>query len=125
MLALYAAVAVVSGVKSGPVYDLFVVVFAAVTLLAPAFAAAALLAPDAGRLERRPAGAVEGTETDPVTALQRQYATGEIDRGEFDERMETVLDADRARADAGRSAEASSDHDGDGDTDRDTERSRR
>ncbi len=109
MLALYATVAVVSGVKSGPVYDLFVVVFAAVTLLAPAFAAAALLAPDAGRPGERPADAADGTEMDPVTALQRQYATGEIDRGEFEERMETVLDADRPRADAGRSAEASPD----------------
>ncbi|QZX99733.1 hypothetical protein [Halobaculum rubrum] len=123
VIALYAAVAVVSGVKSGPIYNLLIAAFAAVTLLAPAFAAAALLAPDAGGPGDRPGDAADGTESDPVTELQRQYATGEIDRGEFDERMEAVLDADRSRTDAGRSVAAASGRDGD--TDRDWEHSRR
>jgi len=94
-LALYGSWAVASGVKSGMTYDLIILLFSAVALLAPAFAAMALLAPDAGRRtapEARPGPSVE--EADPVTVLQRRYAAGELSDEEFDRRLETVLETD-------------------------------
>ncbi|WP_277553279.1 SHOCT domain-containing protein [Halobaculum limi] len=93
-LALYGSWAVVSGVKSGLVYNTIVLAFSLVALFAPAFAAASLLAPDSGsRSKQRDA-------TDPVTTLQQRYASGGIDREEFDERLDAVLET----TDDGRSA---------------------
>lgn len=93
-LALYATVAIISGVKTGLVYNLLIVVFALLALVLPAVAAATLLAPDSGltRADR------SGTDrsADAVETLKRRYATGEIDQAEFDRRLDDLVAVDDA-----------------------------
>jgi uncharacterized membrane protein len=85
-LSFYAAVAVISGVKSGTVYDLLIVLFAVLTLILPAIASATLLAPDS---DLTPKNATRGE--DAVETLKRRYAAGEIDRDEFDRRLDELV----------------------------------
>ena len=85
-LALYAAFAVVSGVKTGIVYNLLVLLFGLLALLLPAVTAAVLLAPDSGQI--RADSSVRG---DAVETLKRRYATGEIGRAEFDRRLDGLI----------------------------------
>lgn len=97
VLALYATFAIVSGVKSGMVYSLLGLLFGLLTLVLPAVAATVLMAPDS----EPPATGASGSET-AVETLKRRYATGEIDRDEFDRRLDDLVgaaDATRDRAD--------------------------
>ena len=98
-LALYGAFAVASGVKTGIVYNLFVLLFGLLALLLPAVAAAVLLAPDSGRVQ-----ADLSAQGDAVETLKRRYATGEIDQAEFDQRLDGLirgLDGARDLSDGG------------------------
>ncbi|WP_276301198.1 SHOCT domain-containing protein [Halorussus lipolyticus] len=97
-LSFYAAFAVASGVKSGLVYDLLIVLFAFLTLTLPAIASATLLAPDSG-LPRTKTARAETTRTEAsrdenaIETLKARYAAGEIDREEFDRRLDALVGA--------------------------------
>ncbi|WP_135826299.1 SHOCT domain-containing protein [Halorussus ruber] len=101
-LSFYAAFAVASGVESGTVYNLLIVLFAVLTLTLPAIASATLLAPDSGLTRTKTAGRgttrTRATSTgatrgeDAVETLKRRYAAGEIDREEFDRRLDDLVE---------------------------------
>lgn len=96
-VALYATIAIVSGVKSGFAYTLLVLLFGLLTMILPAVAAVTVLAPNSG-LPRRDAPRTE----DAVESLKRRYATGEIDQEEFDRRLGDLMgvaDADSEQVD--------------------------
>ena len=86
-LAFYAAFAVASGVKTGLVYDLLILLFGILTLVLPAVAAATLLAPNSGLTRENSPG-----REDPIEVLKRRYAAGEIDREEFDRRLDALVE---------------------------------
>lgn len=46
-----------------------------------------------------------GDETDPVEALKRRYANGEVSEAEFERRLDALMDADRRVEDDGTSDE--------------------
>ncbi|WP_162224666.1 SHOCT domain-containing protein [Halorussus amylolyticus] len=98
-LTMYAAFAVASGVKSGTVYDLLILVFGILTVLLPAVASAALLAPDSWTARPNASRNENALET-----LKRRYAAGEINREEFDRRLDDLIvvsDSARERANDG------------------------
>ena|GEM_PF-2474368 len=84
VLAWYGANAVISGVKSGLVYNLVILVLLVATFTLPAYAAAAVLSDDAGT----PRWDEPAT---PVETLKRRYAAGEIDETEFQRRLDTLV----------------------------------
>ncbi len=108
--------AVISGVKSGLVYNLLILVLGLLALTLPAVTVASLLAPDSGVRQSRRQSAVGRTETktrdvartrrggvdtrsttgepalDAETLLKRRYAAGEIDHAEFERRLDAVVD---------------------------------
>lgn len=85
-LAFYGAFAVASGVKSGMVYNVLILLFGVLSLVLPVVATAALLAPDSG-IER------EGSSDDAAAleTLKQRYAAGEIDRPEFERRLDDLV----------------------------------
>jgi uncharacterized membrane protein len=94
-LALYGAYAVASGVKSGTIYNLLVAVVGLLALVLPALAVTVWFAPThAGT------GATADGDADAVETLKRRYAAGEIDRAEFERRLDGVVDTGSARRDA-------------------------
>lgn len=107
-LAFYGAFAVASGVKSGMVYNLLVLVFGVLALALPVVGTAALLAPESG-LSRPKSTDAE----DPVETLKRRYAAGDIDETEFDRRlddlMETSATGNRRQSDAARADRSGAD----------------
>lgn len=88
VLSLYAMFAVVSGVKSGPVYNLLALLFAVLSLLLPAVAVTTMFAPTSDPT-RRDASRSES----PVETLKRRYAAGEIGQDEFDRRLDDLIEA--------------------------------
>lgn len=107
-LAFYGAFAVASGVKSGMVYNLLVLVFGVLALALPVVGTAALLAPESG-LSRPKSPDAE----DPVETLKRRYAAGDIDETEFDRRlddlMETSATGNRRQSDVARADRSAAD----------------
>ena len=100
VLALYAMFAIISGVKSGMVYNLLALLFGLLTLFLPAVTTAVLLAPDSGQRRTDTSRRENAVET-----LKRRYATGEIDQGEFDRRLDDLIGVvddgrDQANADS-------------------------
>ncbi|UPV74016.1 SHOCT domain-containing protein [Halorussus limi] len=100
MLSLYATFAIVSGVKSGIVYNLLALLFGTLTLLLPVVATTTVFAPDSGLT--RPD---DSRGERPVETLKRRYAAGEIDRDEFERRLDDLMAAsddapDRSDADS-------------------------
>jgi uncharacterized membrane protein len=93
-LAAYAAVAIISGVKSGLVYNLLVAAFGTLALTLPAVAAASLLAPPSGATDR-----TKSREADAVETLKRRYAAGEVDEAEFERRLDALVRTERAGSD--------------------------
>ncbi|WP_135851022.1 SHOCT domain-containing protein [Halorussus salinus] len=99
VLSLYATFAIVSGVKSGVVYNLLALLFGVLTLVLPVVATTTLFAPDSG-LTRGDSSASSSTRTDdsreerPVETLKRRYAAGEIGQDEFERRLDGVVEAD-------------------------------
>jgi len=84
VLAWYGATAVITGVESGLVYNLVILVLLLATFTLPAYAAAALLSDDAGTSRR------DGS-ADSVGALKRRYAAGETDEATFQRRLDTLV----------------------------------
>jgi uncharacterized membrane protein len=84
VLAWYGATAVITGVKSGLVYNLVILVLLVATFILPAYAAAAVLADDSGVPQW-------GSSTGPVETLKRRYAAGEIDEATFQRRLDTLV----------------------------------
>lgn len=84
VLAWYGATAVITGVKSGLVYNVVILVLLLATFVLPAYAAAALLSDDAVTPRR------DGS-ADSVEALKRRYAAGEIDEATFQRRLDTLV----------------------------------
>ena len=85
VLAWYGATAVITGVKSGLVYNLVILVLLVATFTLPAYAAAAaVLADDSGVPQW-------GSSTGPVETLKRRYAAGEIDEATFQRRLDTLV----------------------------------
>lgn len=95
-LALYAAFAVASGVKSGMVYSLLVLLFGVLALILPAVATATLLAPDSGLTRSDSSGRDDSIET-----LKRRYAAGEIDHEEFSQRLDDLVATSEDALDGG------------------------
>lgn len=97
VLSLYATLAIVSGVKSGVVYNLLVLLFGVLTLVLPVVAATTLFAPDSGPTRTDSSGRTR-TKTArgerPVEALKRRYAAGEIGQDEFERRLDGLVEAD-------------------------------
>jgi uncharacterized membrane protein len=102
-LAAYAALAVVSGVKSGVVYNLLVAVFGILALTLPAVSVAALLAPDSGSTRATPP-----RDADSVETLKRRYAAGDIGDDEFERRLDGLVETESPGADARRSGRSRS-----------------
>lgn len=86
-LAFYGAFAVASGVKSGLIYNLLILLFGVIALVFPAVAAIALLAPDSGLSRANPS-----ESHDSVEMLKQQYATSEIDQAEFNRRLNDLME---------------------------------
>ncbi|MFC6826380.1 SHOCT domain-containing protein [Halopelagius fulvigenes] len=100
-LAAYAALAIVSGVKSGAAYNVLVAAFGMLALTLPAVAAASLLAPDSGTTPAESTDADELRSSsnrtgsgDAVEALKSRYAAGEIGDEEFERRLGTLVATD-------------------------------
>lgn len=104
VLSLYATFAIVSGVKSGVVYNLLALLFGVSTLVLPVLATTTLFAPDSGLTRgdssdlNRVADSgsnLTGTDSDeqPVETLKRRYATGEIGQEEFERRLDDLMAA--------------------------------
>lgn len=89
LLSFYAAFAVASGVKSGMVYNLLVLVFGVLALSLPAVAVGSLLAGDSGVARSTPSQGADAVQT-----LKQRYADGELDTDEFEQRLDDVLNAD-------------------------------
>ena len=101
-LAAYAALAIVSGVKSGIVYNILIVVFGLLALTLPAVAVAALLAPDS-----ESARATPSRDADSVETLKRRYAAGEIGDEEFERRLDALVESERPSEGATRGTRSS------------------
>ncbi|WP_435182835.1 SHOCT domain-containing protein [Halobellus sp. EA9] len=93
-LCAYAAVAIISGVKTGLVYNALIALFGILALTLPAVAAASLLAPPSGReTKTRSAG------SDAVEALKHRYAAGEVSDEEFERRLDTLVRTENGTVD--------------------------
>jgi uncharacterized membrane protein len=101
-LAAYAALAIISGVKSGIVYNLLIAVFGLLALTLPAVAVAALLAPDSESPRATPA-----RDADSVETLKRRYAAGEIGDDEFERRLDALVESERPSEGATRGTRSS------------------
>lgn len=115
-LAFYGAYAVASGVSSGFLYNLLAFALGVLAMVLPAIGVAALLAPDSAAAHTRTS---EGEES--VATLKRRYAAGEIDRSEFDRRLDALMGS---TADVSRRRRRQPDDDR-STTDEELERSRR
>ncbi|SFR63547.1 SHOCT domain-containing protein [Halogeometricum limi] len=91
-LAMYGAFAVSSGVKSGMVYNLIILVFGILAVTLPAVAATVLLAPDSG-LAR-----TNADSDSPLATLKGRYAAGEIDDAEFERRVDSLVELSETRS---------------------------
>ncbi|MFC7068603.1 SHOCT domain-containing protein [Halobaculum lipolyticum] len=108
-LAVYATVAVVSGVSSGFAYNVLILLCAAAAVVLPAVATAVALAP-ASAHARSDDGADRSSSgaSDPVETLKRRYATGDLTEAEFDERLDRLVELDAAAGDRGTAGHDSS-----------------
>ncbi|MFC7138125.1 hypothetical protein ACFQRB_19900 [Halobaculum litoreum] len=100
VLSLYAAVAVISGVKSGIAYDALVALFAVLTVVLPAVASAVALAPASEYApDESDSDAAATAERGAVETVKRRYASGEIDDAELAARLDTLVELDAVAAD--------------------------